>query len=402
MTARRVRYARVSRRQFLGRAGMFAGAVALGPGVLAACGGDDDDGTSSGGTGSGGTGGGGGGGADKLVISNWPLYIDPTEGDTLGTVDLFTEETGIDLTYTEDYNDNNEFFAKIQPDLAAGTPIAQDIIVPTFWLVARLIDLGWVEPLPLDQIPNAANLVPSLQKPSWDPDGEFSLPWQSGITGIAYNREAAGRELTSVGDLLDPEYKGKIGLLSEMRDTVGLFMLYTGEDPSTATFESAQPAFDVIDKAVQDEQIRQFTGNDYQTPLSNGDFVACVGWSGDVAQLALEDPNLEFIIPEEGGMRWSDCMVVPTGAANVAAAAEWMDYVYNPVTAARIAAYVGYISPVSGVQEELAKNPDTAALADSPLLFPDDATLENTFVFANLPDSEEAQFDEQFAEISKS
>ena len=266
-------------------------------------------------------------------------------------------------------------------------------------MAARLIDLGWVDELPIDQIPNAANLVPELVNPSWDPEGKYSMPWQSGMTGIAYNFEKTGRELTSMEDLFDPEFKGKIGMLTEMRDTVGLVMLSTGEDPSEATFDSAQAAFERIEQAKADGQIRQFTGNDYMDDLAQGNFVACIGWSGDISQLALDDPNLRFVIPEEGGMQWSDTMVMPAGTENVDAVAEWINYVYDPVNAARITAYVGYNSPVQGVADELRKDPETEALADSPLLFPDEETLGRLKVFATLDEGTEAEFDERFSEI---
>ncbi|MCB0962858.1 MAG: spermidine/putrescine ABC transporter substrate-binding protein [Acidimicrobiales bacterium] len=374
----------LDRRQFLIRGGALGGAALLGPSLLAACSSDSDGGSS---------GGGGGGGGNAMTFANWPAYIDEE------TVGLFKEATGVDLTYTEDYNDNNEYFAKIQPDLAAGRTIDASLIAPTYWMAARLIDLEWVDELPLDQIPNAANLVPELVDPSWDPQGTFSMPWQSGMTGIAYNFEKTGRELTSMEDLFDPEFKGKIGMLTEMRDTVGLVMLSTGEDPSEATFDSAQAAFERIEQAKADGQIRQFTGNDYMDDLAQGNFVACIGWSGDISQLALDDPNLRFVIPEEGGMQWSDTMVMPAGTENTEAVAEWINYVYDPVNAARITAYVGYNSPVQGVADELRKDPETAALADSPLLFPDEETLGRLKVFATLDEGTEAEFDQRFSEI---
>ena len=398
---RRISPASLSRRRFLGGLGAAGVGAIFAPSLLAACGGDDDDastGASEPGTTAGGSAnttaasGGGGGG---LTISNWPLYIDDQ------TVDEFKNATGISLTYTEDYNDNDDFFAKIQPALDAGQSIDQDIVVPTFWLVSRLIGLGWLDELPLDQIPNAANLVANLKNPPWDPDGKFSLPWQSGMTGIAYNVEVTGRELTSVEDLLDPAFNGKIGMLSEMRDTVGLFMLLNGADVSKPTFDAAVSAFDQIEQAKNDGQIRDFTGNDYQSDLLSGNFAACIGWSGDVAQLTLENENLRFIIPESGGMIWSDCMVIPKGAKNVANAAKWMDYVYDPVNAARITATVQYIPTVDGVQDELRKRGgDEAALADNPLLFPDEETLSILHGFGSLDEDEEAKFDERFAEIT--
>jgi spermidine/putrescine transport system substrate-binding protein len=399
MHTRRARSS-VSRREFLGRAGLLAGAVAIGPSLLAACGGDDDD-SASGAPSSANTK--GGGDPNRLVISNWPLYIDPTEAGTTGSVNLFKQATGINITYKEDFNDNNDFFAKIQPDLQAGKRLAQDIIVPSSWLTARLIDLEWLDPLPLDEIPNKKNLRADLQHGSWDPDGLYSLPWQTGITGIAYNIKAAGRELKTMDDLLDPAFKGKIGMLTEMRDTIGLLMLSTGKDPAKATYDNAQEAFDKLEKAKNDGQIRQFTGNDYQDDLVAGNFVACVGWSGDISQLALDEPNLRFAVPEEGGMRWQDTMTMPKGAVHRTAAAKWMNYVYDPVNAARIAAYVGYYSPVVGVQEELAKSKDkdVAALATNELMFPTEDMLSNLHAFGDLSEEEETKFDERFASISE-
>jgi spermidine/putrescine transport system substrate-binding protein len=316
------------------------------------------------------------------------------------TLDLFREASGIDLKYTELF-DNYESFAKYQADLAAGRSIGPDIITPTSWLAARLIGLGWLQEIPLADIPNAANLSASLQKPDFDPEGKYSLPYQSGMTGVAYNIAETGGELKSMADLFDPKFKGRVGMLTEMRDTVGLTMLLTGNDPATATMDSADEAFDMIDEANSSGQIRAFTGNDYMDDLATGNYAACIGWSGDISQLALDNPDLRFAIPEEGGMRWFDTMVIPAGAENAANAAVWMDYLYDPVNAARIATFIGYISPVDGVQEELAAG-DAAqqALAESPLMFPDEATLAGLSVFANLDEETEAAFDERFAAIT--
>jgi spermidine/putrescine transport system substrate-binding protein len=379
---------------------MVAGGVAFMPSLLAACGGDDDGTTT--GTGSDGTADlGGGGDPNKLVVSNWPAYIDPTEGGVTGSVDLFREETDIDLRYTEDYNDNNEFFAEIQPVLAAGDVLDQDIIVPSYWMASRLRTLEWLDPLPLDEVPNAANLEPDLRNPVWDPDGTFTLPWQGYITGIAYNVAATGRELRTMDDLLDPEFRGKIGFLLEMQDTIGLFLASTGKDPATATFDDATEAFDIVEQATNDGQVRRFTGNDYMDELVSGDFVACIGWSGDIAQLQADEPNLRFVVPESGGMTGNDTMVMPKGAPNRTAAAEFMNWVYDPVNAARIAAYIGYRSPVVGIREELAKNPDTAALADNPLMFPDEEMLSNLHVFnLELTEDELLEFDDRYAQIT--
>ena len=338
----------------------------------------------------------------ELYVENWTAYIDPTEDGHVGTVDRFIEATGVDLTYTEAYNDNNEYFALIQPILGRGETIEPDIIVPTSWMAGRLIGLGWVDELPLDQVPNAANLRDDLVKPTWDPTGTYSLPWQTGITGIAYNLEATGRELGSVDDLFDPEFNGKIGMLTEMRDTVGLVLLSLGVDISTiSSFDEAAEAFEMIQQAKDDGQIRAFTGNDYLADLESGNFAACIGWSGDVAQLSVDNPNIKFFIPESGGVSWADTMVMPKGADSRDQAAAWMDFVYDPVQAAQITAWVQYVSPVKGVREEIAANedPEVAALAENPLIFPDEAMLSNLHAFANLDEETEAEFDEAFSSI---
>ncbi|MCS5700995.1 spermidine/putrescine ABC transporter substrate-binding protein [Cyanobium sp. FGCU-52] len=373
----------LGRRRFLRQAVLAGGAAALGPALLAACRS------------------GGGDRKRRLVISNWPLYIDPTKDGVPGTVDRFRKQTGIEVSYSEDQNDSVAFFAKIQPVLAAGRPIVQDLFVTPYWLAERLIRLGWADPLPLDGVANASRLIPSLRKPSWDPSGRFTLPWQSGITGIAYNIEATGRPLTSVDDLFDPRLKGKVGFLTEMRDTMGMLMLADGKDITRPSYAAAEPSFARLEQAKKDGQIRAFTGNDYQDDLLAGNFAACVAWSGDVAQLALEQPKLRFLVPPTGTTLWADVMVMPKGAPHRQEAAEWLKFVYDPATAARIAAAVKYISPVAGVQEVLARTPATAALARNPLMFPDREMEARLRVFGPLASGEEARFDERFASITE-
>ncbi len=377
----------MSRRRLLQNAGALSAAGISLPALLAACGGDDDSGGAT-----------GGGGGNTLLFENWPEYIDSTGEGLTGTVDRFIEASGVELTYGETYNDNVEYFAKIQPLLGTGKTIDPDIIAPTSWLVGRLIALGWLDKLPLDLVPNAKNLRADLQKPAWDPTGEYSLPWQSGFAGIAYNIEATGRELTSTADLFDPAFSGKIGMLTEMRDTVGLIMLSEGVDISKfSSFDEAASSFEKLEAAKASGQIRRFTGNDYLNDLSTGNFAACIGWSGDVVQLQLDNPAVRFIIPEEGGTSWADSMVLPKGAVNRDSAAKWMDFVYDPAQAAQITAQVQYVSPVAGVQAELEKlDPELAA---NPLLFPDDATLARTHTFANLTEEVEAELDAAFSKI---
>lgn len=376
-----------TRRSFLRRSVLAAAAAAAAPPLLAACGGR--------------TPGSGSGGDRLLVISNFPIYIDPSRDGVPGSVERFSRQTGIAVTYREDLNDAQAFFAKVQPDLAAGRPISQDLVVVPYWLAERLIRLGWVEPLPLDQVSNLKHLTPSLRNPSWDPDQSYSLPWQSGIAGIAYNLEVTGRELRGVDDLFAPDLRGKVGFLTEMRDTMGLLMLADGQDITQPTWTRAERSFDRMQKARESGQIRAFTGNDYQADLLAGNFAACIAWSGDVAQLVVENPKLRFLVPESGGVLWADVMVMPKGARHRQAVAEWLNWVYDPVNAARIAASVQYISPVEGVQRILAADPATKALATNPQMFPDSAMQERLRVFGPLSPEEEARFDERFARISQ-
>jgi len=390
---------RVTRRNFLVSTAALGG-IAVGSSALAACGGNEESGSSTTAAG------GGGAAANTLTFDNWTLYIDKPNDDLFGeggTLAEFQKATGIKVDYTEGINDNNELFAKIQPLLSKGDPIGSTIIAPTFWMAGRLLQLGWLDKLPLAEIPNAANLVPSLQDPPSDPTGEYSLPWQSGMAGIAYNQAVTGRELTTMDDMWDPAFKGKIGMLTEMRDTIGLIAMSLGIDLADPDSQDYQPAFAKLEEEVANGQIRQFTGNDYVDDLEQGNFAACIGWSGDVAQLAVSNPDIKFVVPESGGTLWFDTMVIPKGssAEQIEAAGKFMNFVYDPVNAARITETVQYISPVQGVQEELRKmGGEAAALADNQLLFPDASTLALLQTWGTLSEEKEQQMDEEFARIS--
>lgn len=335
----------------------------------------------------------------SLWFDNWPEYIDLTEDGYVGTVDRFMQATGIDMTYTEVISDNNEYFAQIQPVLGRGDTIDADIIAPTSWMAGRLISLDWVDQLPLEDVPNAANLRADLVNPAWDPTGEYSLPWQTGFAGIAYNIEHTGRELTSTEDLFDPEFAGRVGMLTEMRDTIGLLALAEGIDISTlSSFDEAAPAFERLQEAKDSGQVRAFTGNEYIVDLEAGNFAACIGWSGDVAAINVDNPNIRFVIPEEGGTSWADTMLMPKGAMHREEAAQWMDFVYEPENAALITAYVWFVSPVDGIRDHVAEiDPE---LAENALVFPDDETLSRVHTFAHLDEDVEAEFDAAFSEIA--
>ena len=392
----------LTRRQLLARAGALGAAGISLPAFLAACGSSDGDSGSAGSTpASGSTSGtsGGGGGSGSLFFENWPAYIDLTEDGATGTVDRFMEATGIDMRYTEAYNDNTEYFAKIQPILGRGETIDPDIIAPTGWMAGRLLTLGWLDKLPIDQVPNAANLRADLQGAAWDPTGEYSLPWQTGFAGIAYNIDVTGRELTSVDDLFDPEFAGKVGALTEMRDTIGLLLMAEGVNISTLTsFEEAAPAFERLEKAKADGQIRRFHGNDYFDDLSNGNFAATIGWSGDVAGLARDNPAVRFVFPESGATVVGRHDGHPEGCKERRRRRPVDEFRLRPgagcedhrLRAIRLA---GRRRAAPSSRRSIPN------LANDPLLFPDDATLAQTQTFASLPEDVEAEYDAAFSSI---
>jgi spermidine/putrescine transport system substrate-binding protein len=318
--------------------------------------------------------------ADEMTVSNWPFYIDQNDEATrFPTLEQFTKETGVKVNYLEDINSNEEFFGEIQAPLSRGQSIDRDVVVPTAWLAARLLRLGYLQKLDKSAIPNMVNLEDTLKGPSWDRNRDYSLPWQSYITGIGYDPKKVGGDLTSVEDLLDPALKGKITMLDSMEDTVGLFLLEMDVDPSGEIDATAyDEAVAKVQKAVDDGQIRKFTGNDYTGPLAKGDVWASIAWSGDIIILQADNPNLKFSIPDAGGMTSVDTMVIPTGG-DVYTASTFMNFFYDPKIAAKVTAYVNYITPVKGTKEAITKI--DPAFAKDPLIFPTPEVLENLYEF---------------------
>lgn len=340
------------------------------PGLLAACGGGGDGGGATGEV------------EDVLNFANWPLYIDVDE-DTKKrpTLDKFTEETGIKVNYFEEINDNSTYFAKVQGPLSQGRSIDRDIFVFTdnSRFPSLLIENGWVEKLDRDLIPNIENLIPAQQSPPFDPDREYSLPWQSGMTGIAWNPKVSGGDVTSIEQLLtDPALKGKVTMLTEMADSIGLVMKQNGDDPTSVDDASFDAAIAKVQAAVKSGQIRRFTGNDYAEQLTSGSVAAAVAWSGDIVQLQIDNPDLKFAIPDAGGMIWTDNMLIPLGGS-APTASTFMNFVYDPANQAPIAEYVNYVPPVAGTKDALtALDPE---IANNPLIIPDDATLDQVSGF---------------------
>ena len=328
-----------------------------------------------------------------LNISNWPFYIDNK------TVGEFEQETGLSVDYNEDVNDNSEFFGKVQPQLQQGESGGRDIMVVTDWMAKKMYDLGYLQDMDQDAIAGAKeNLREDLAGPEIDPERSYTLPWQTGMTGLVVNTSQAS-DVTSVNDLFDPQYKGQIEMLSEMRDTVPLVMKADGIDPADATTEDWLDAVEKIRGAVESGQIRKITGNDYTKDLANGDAVAVIGWSGDAVQLQADNPDIQFVMPDEGCMLWSDNMVIPVGAPNPTAAYEWMNYVYEPENQAQIANYNYYLTPVQDVQPILEQQGSDAAESD--LVFPDDEYTADCSTQTDPPGSAEevAEVEQEFQSV---
>jgi len=304
----------------------------------------------------------------ELTISNWPGYIDPGKN---GTVAEFEEETGVSVDYKEDVNDNVTFFGKVQPLLDRGESGGRSIFVVTDWMAKQMYDLGYLQEFDHDDLPTVfENLASQFETQDVDPERKFTIPWQGGMTGIWVNTDEAP-DITSVNDLFDPKYEGRVTMLTEMRDTVPLVMRGEGIEPGEATKEDWLAAIDKLDQAAASGQIRRFTGNEYTEDLTSGNVVASIGWSGDESLIGRE--NVEWRMPDEGCNLWFDNIVIPVGAPNAAAALAFTDFVYQPEVQADIAEWVNYITPVDGVQEILAER--SPKLAENPLIFPDEQFL---------------------------
>ena len=335
-----------------------------------------------------------------LNWANWTLYLDLAEdGKTYPTLEAFQEQTGITVTYSEDVDGNDSFYGRVQGQLANGDDIGQDIVVLTDWMAARMIRLGYTQELDETNVPNKKNVLDTLADVDFDPGRAHSLPWQSGFAGIAWNKEELPDGLTSVSDLWRPELKGRVEVLDEMRDTVGLIMLEQGVDiGGDWSGEDFGTALEVLEKQVASGQIRQVVGNSYKEDLVSGDALAVVGWSGDITQINFESGDKwEFAIPDAGGTLWTDNMMVPVGSPHKTNAEMLMDYYYDPEVAAQVAAWVNYICPVKGAQEAMvAIDPE---LAENPYIFPTEEFLANVTVFRSLGADEETEFTTQFQEV---
>ncbi|MEU9989454.1 extracellular solute-binding protein [Streptomyces sp. NPDC048045] len=340
----------------------------------------------------------------KLTWANWPLYIDTDDNDPnkRPTLDAFEKRTGISVDYSEEINDNDEFFGKISPALMNHQSTGRDLIVVSDWMCARFVRLGWVQRMDRDHQPNVTEyLDPLLRSPGFDPGRRFTMPWQSGITGIAYNRRKLGREIRHVPDLWASDLKGRVTLLSGLDEAFALLMQGNGVDITQWTADDFHKVCDQVEREVRRGQIRRFTGNDYTKDLVSGDVLACQAYSGDVIQLQADNPDIRFLVPEEGAELWSDSLMIPNRARHKSNAERLIDYYYDPEVAAKLAAWVNYVCPVPAAKEVLAasKDKDTAALADNPLIFPDSTMRGRLAIARDITSTERVEFAKRWNRI---
>ncbi|MGV9628297.1 polyamine ABC transporter substrate-binding protein [Streptomyces sp. NPDC003487] len=341
----------------------------------------------------------------RLTWSNWPLYID-TDDDHPSrrpTLEAFEKQSGIAVDYVEEINDNDEFFGKISPALMNHQPTGRDLVVISDWMCARFVRLGWVQELDAARMPHVErHLDPLLRSPAFDPGRRFTVPWQSGITGIAYNRRKLGREIRHVSDLWADDLRGRVTLLSGLDEAFALLMLGNGVDITRWTADDFHRVCDQVEAQVRRGQIRRFTGNDYTKDLVGGDVLACQAYSGDVVQLRADNPDIEFVVPEEGAELWAESLMVPDLARHKANAERLIDHYYRPEVAAELAAWVTYVCPVPAAREVLASSSDadTAALADDPLIFPDAAMRRRLATARDVTAQERVEFAKRWNKIA--
>lgn len=370
----------------ISRRALIAGAGGLGAaGLLTACGAGGSSAASDG----------------TVRWANWTLYLDyDSDKQIYPTLEKFIAESGINVDYKEDYNDNDEFWGKVQGQLKLGEDIGYDIVSPTDWMAGRWIRMGYAQKFDEANIPNKVNILDALANVNFDPGRKSSLTWQSGFGGFGWNKEKVPGGIKSLDQLFSKANKGKVEVLSELRDTIGIILQYQGVDPSqNFTEDQYMNAVDYLAKMIKDGFIRQVKGNDYKEDLISGDAIAVIGWSGDIFQLATEnDGKFEFAIPESGGMLWSDNLLIPSTSTNKANAEKVINNYYDPAVAAEVAAYVTYICPVKGAQAEMEKI--DPALASSPFIFPTAETLKQVKVFRGLTPAEETSFTTAFQEAA--
>ncbi|MEW2401501.1 spermidine/putrescine ABC transporter substrate-binding protein [Streptomyces sp. NPDC046862] len=333
----------------------------------------------------------------RVTFANWPLYIDTDDSDASKrpTLEAFEKRTGTAVDYVEEINDNDEFFGKISPALMNHQPTGRDLIVISDWMCGRFVRLGWVQEMDRASQANVTKyLDPQLRSPAFDPGRRYTVPWQSGITGLAYDRRRLGREIRQVSDLWADDLKGRVTLLSGLDEAFALLMQGNGVDITRWTADDFHTVCDQVEARVHDGHIRRFTGNDYTKDLVSGDVLACQAYSGDVIQLQADNPDIRFVVPEEGAELWSESLMIPDLARHKTNAERLVDHYYDPEVAAELAAWVNYVCPVPAAQDVLASagDKDTAALAEDPLIFPDTTMRRHLAVARDITPGERRDF----------
>ena len=377
----------MSRRGFLSAMGATGAAAAL-----AACGTSSEDSSSEAdGTGEQTSG-------ENVVWANWTAYLDRKKGK-YPTLEVFQKESGYTVDYKEDIDGNVTFNGKVEPQLQNNQYTGYDMVTLTDWLAAEWIRKGYVAQIDDSLVPNKKNILPALLDVAFDPGRQYSLTWQSGFAGLVWNKERVPDGLKTVDDLWQESLKGKVVVLDEMRDTMGIILLSQGVDISQGVDEAQfQKGLDELKKQIDSGQIKQVKGNSYLNDLKNEQAWAAIAWSGDIFQInAEEGDKWEFVLPESGGTLWSDNLLIPSTSENMIGAEAIMEYYYDPKVAAEVAAWVNFICPVQGAQAEMEKIDKD--LASSPWIFPTDEILSDAYVFAPLTPEQDVQYSDEFGRV---
>lgn len=345
----------------------------------------------------------------RLRFANWPLYMDEDRTQLA----QFTDATGVRVAYDEAIQDNPSWFGQIQPILANGGDIGCDLMVVTNGLeLGKLLALNYLAPLDHGRLPNFAEHGADLYKDtSYDPGNTYCVPYASGITGIAYNPDYVDREITSLADLWDPEFTGRVGMLRDPQEIANFALLRDGVDPAKSRSAEWRAAAKALAEQREAGIVRAYYEQNYIQPLTNGDVWLTMAWSGDIFQQnATEGTDLRFVVPEEGATIWTDNMMIPFTARNPVDAAMLMDFLYDPEIAAGLAEYINFVTPVPAAKDRVlahaadAEGEDRAfleELAESPLVFPTDDEYARLHGYVSLEPGEDEEFTSLFLGITQ-
>ncbi|WP_298224697.1 spermidine/putrescine ABC transporter substrate-binding protein [Acidocella sp.] len=321
----------------------------------------------------------------NFVFANWPLYIDvSSNGKDHPTIDAFTKQTGIKVTYQEVIQDDPSFYAKIAPVLKSGQSTGYDMMVITDgWYLTELLMQNFLVPIWREKVPNFDKYAgPSVKNPSFDPGNKHTMVWQSGLTGIGYNPKLTKREINSIEDLWDPAFAGHVGMFSDVTELGPFGMMKLGINPTTSTPADWEKAAVVLKEQKAKGLVRQYYEQSYINALQNGDTWISMAWSGDIYQANSKGyKDLKFVVPKEGCSIWHDNMCIPVGAKNPLSALAWMNYYYTPKVAGLVEDYVNYICPVPAAKDYILNVIKDPAVANSPLVFPPESELARAHEF---------------------